>query len=118
MGIKILILQACLIAGESIGTPVAVGETVEVSKDDASYLAKSGRGLYVDKTDDPSKGLMTATPEDKKRAAEQGKAIAAAAEASRAASAPPNLPELLANAVAQGFALAMQQQAAAQKAAA
>ena len=104
MGQKLLILAACLIAGETVGQPAGVGETVEVSKDDASYLTRSGRAMYLDKADDPTKGLLTAAAEDKKRAAEQAKAAAAVAEASRAANTPMDMATVIANAVQAGVA--------------
>jgi hypothetical protein len=111
MGQKLLIMAACLIAGETIGIPVAVGDTVDVPKDDALYLVRAGRALYLDKADDPTKGLHTATAEDKQRAKDQAKAIAAAAEATAKANNPPDFAGMLAQAVAQGMAMAMAQQA-------
>lgn len=118
MGQKLLIMAACLIAGETIGTPVAVGDTVDVPKDDAAYLARSGRALYLDKSDDPTKGQFTATAEDKQRAKEQAKAIAAAAEATAKANTQPDFAAMLTQAVAQGMAqgMAMAQQQAKQAA--
>lgn len=109
---KLLILSACAIAGETIARHVAVGEQTEVAKDDARYLVDAGRALYLDKADDHNKGLSTATAADVKRAKEQAEAIAAQAEASRRANQPPDLAALLANAVAQGMAMAAQQAAA------
>lgn len=114
MGQRLLILAACMIAGEFIGTPAAVGDTVDVPKDEANYLTRAERAMYLDKADDPTKGLLTATAEDKARARDQAKAIASAAEAAAKASTPPDIGAMLANAVAQGVALALAQQAQAQ----
>lgn len=118
MGQKLLIMAACMIAGELIATPAAVGDTVDVPKEEANYLTRSGRALYLDKTDDPTKGLNTATAEDKARAKEQAKAYAAAAEASAKANGPVDIGAMLAQAVAQGVAQALAQQSAAGKASA
>lgn len=107
MAIKLLILQACLIAGEAVAEHAAVADTVEVTKEDADYLVRSGRALYLDKTNDPTKGLSTATKEDIDRARQQAKAIAASTEASAAANKPTDMAAIIANAVAQGVAAAL-----------
>ena len=97
MGIKIIIKEACLVAGENIGQPVAIGERVEVSKEDALYLARAGRSLYLEKGDDPSKGLMTATSAD--IAAIKLHAAAVEAEASARSAQPQSMAEIIASAV-------------------
>lgn len=104
MGIKVLILQACLIAGEDIGKAVAVGERPEVSKEDALYLARAGRALYLNKEDDPTKGLSTATDADVRAVKLQANAIADAADA---ASQPQNMASIIASAVQQGIEAGM-----------
>lgn len=78
MGIKIIIAEACSLNME---TAFAVGDKAEVVKDDAAVLVRAGRALYLDKTDDPSKGLQTASADDVKRIGEQAKALAAEAKA-------------------------------------
>lgn len=78
---KILIAEACTLAGEEFSTHADVGEEVSVSKDDAAALCRMGRAYYLDRDDDPSKGKFTATADDKKRVAGLAKAIKAEVEA-------------------------------------
>ena len=64
---KIMIIEACLVAGESVGEHAEPGEERDVTKDDASVLTRMGRAMYLDKSDDLTKGLLTASAEDKAR---------------------------------------------------
>lgn len=116
---KLLIAEACLVI--AIGTEAAVhadvGDLVDVSKDDASYLTRAGRAFYTSRDDDPTRGDLTASPEDKARIEKQAKAIAASQKAMTAATAPTDFASILRDAVAagvaQGAALVAQQQGAA-----
>lgn len=87
MGIKILIVEACSMGLEAYLEP---GDKPDVSKDDAAALVRSGRALYLDKADDPSKGLQTASADDVKRIADAAKARAAELKA-RAEQADPQV---------------------------
>jgi hypothetical protein len=62
MGIKLIITDACSIPTEDAGPQhTEPGTVVDVSKDDAATLTRIGRGLYISKADDPTKGLLTAS---------------------------------------------------------
>jgi hypothetical protein len=78
MGSKIIVLEACAIG---LGTHVEPGEKFEATREDAATLVRSGRAMYLDKADDPTKGLHTASADDVKRATDAGKARAAEAKA-------------------------------------
>lgn len=109
MGIKLLIAQACLIAGDEVGRHADVGETVEVAtKEEALLLTRAhGRAFYLDKADDPTKGTLTASPEDKDRIKREVKQLAAVAE-QRAAEAQMQSPGGMAAMVAAAVASAVQ----------
>lgn len=80
MGIKMLIKEACLVpaADQPTGQPAEVAETVEIdTKEDALMLARAGRAFYLDKSNDPTKGLLTATKEEIDQVKDHAKAIAA-----------------------------------------
>jgi hypothetical protein len=63
---KLLIKEACTLAGPERSTHADVGDEVELhSKDEALLLARMGRALYLERSDDPTKGSFTATAEDK-----------------------------------------------------
>lgn len=87
MGIKIIIAQACALATEDGPQHADVGDSHEVSKDDAHLLARMGRSFYLNRDDDPTKGLLTATKEDVDRIKREAKAIAADAQARAEAAA-------------------------------
>lgn len=87
MGIKILILEACFIAGEDGSVPAEVGDTPEVTKDEASLLTRIGRALYTERGDDHSKGLLTATDDVVKAAKKRAQVIKADREAAAKAAA-------------------------------
>lgn len=81
MGIKMLIKEACLVpaAGAPTGQPAEVAETVEIdTKEDALMLARAGRAYFLDKGNDPTKGLLTATKEEIDQVKDHAKAITAA----------------------------------------
>ncbi|MGL4576368.1 MAG: hypothetical protein ACRCV9_16410 [Burkholderiaceae bacterium] len=101
---EIVIKEACTVTGEAIAEHVAVGQTVEVSKDEATTLTRMGRALYLNKADDPSKGAFTASKEDVTALTKQGKAILAA-EATRA-SPPDSQASIIAAAVTAALAAA------------
>jgi hypothetical protein len=62
MGIKLIITEPCSLPTEDAGPQhTDPGTVVDVSKDDAATLTRIGRGLYISKADDPTKGLLTAT---------------------------------------------------------
>lgn len=77
MGIKILIAVACQIPGEQTASHADVGDTAEVPKDDALLLCRMGRAFYLDKSDDPTKGTLTAGKDEQDSIKRQAKAIAA-----------------------------------------
>lgn len=63
---KQIVIEPCLInlGDDRGGVDHAIGETIEVPKNLALQLAQTGRTLYVDRKDDPSKsGQHTATRE-------------------------------------------------------
>lgn len=100
---KLLILEACLIAGAEIATHADVGDTVEVTKDDAISLARMGRAMFLEKSDDPTKGLLTATGDDVKLVKRKATAIKEEREARDRAAAvqsPTGMAELIASTVA------------------
>jgi hypothetical protein len=74
---KMLIAEACQIAGEETSFHADVGAEVDVPKDEASSLARMGRAFYLSKEDDPTKGTLTATAEDKKNIKLKAEALAA-----------------------------------------
>lgn len=79
MGIKLLVLAACFVPSDAGPVAVEPGDTVDVSKDEASSLARMGRALYISREDDPTKGTLTATADDKARVAKKPAAKGAAA---------------------------------------
>jgi hypothetical protein len=103
---KLIILQACTVAGESVSTHADIGDEVDVPKDDAVLLCRMGRALFLDKAEDPSKGQMTATKEDVATARAQAKALVEAREQAAQAAAPDSLAKIIAEAVAKGVATA------------
>lgn len=109
MGIKLLIAQACIVSGDEVGHHVDVGDTIEVAtKEEALALTRAhGRAFYLDKADDPTKGTLTATAEDKDRIKREVKQIAAAA-AQRAVEAQVQTPSGMASMVAAAVAQAVQ----------
>lgn len=112
---KLLIIAACTIAGEAVSTHADVGEEVDVTKDEAGTLARMGRGLYLEKADDPTKGQLTATAEDKARVKKQVAAIKAereAREVANQAQSPAGLAGLIAATVAQAVQAALKPEGA------
>lgn len=107
MGIKLIIAVACAIAGEATAAHVAVGETVEVGKDDAYLLARNGRALYLDRAEDPTKGQFTATKDDLDRIKREAKGLAAS-QAERELAAQTSTPAGMAAMVAAQVAAAVQ----------
>jgi hypothetical protein len=62
MGIKLIITEPCSIPADDSGPQhIDPGTVVDVSKEDAVTLTRIGRGMYVSKADDPTKGLLTAS---------------------------------------------------------
>lgn len=88
---KVLITESCLInrGDDRGGVHCEVGEIAEnVPKDIAVDLARMGRVLFVDSTDDPTKGnTLTASKEMLKAAADMRSARAKAAKESQAPAA-------------------------------
>lgn len=78
---KLLITEACQIAGESVSQHADVGTEVDLPKDEAILLARMRRAMFLDKADDPSKGAMTASAEDKATVKKRATAIADARKA-------------------------------------
>ena len=113
MGIKLLIKEACLIlvAGATTAQPAEVGETVEVdTKDEALSLCRLGRSYFVDKANDPTKGLLTATAEEVASVKKLAKAIAAGREereAERAMLSPAGQAAFMAGEIAKAVAAAL-----------
>jgi hypothetical protein len=102
---KILILEACLIAtaGAEFASHADVGDIVDVPKDDAISLARMGRAMYLDKADDPTKGLLTASDSDRAQVKRRAAAIEKERqlrERTAAAQSPVGMAEMIAAAVA------------------
>ena len=117
---KLLIMVACTLAGAEVSSHADVGDEVEVVKDDASLLTRMGRALYLDKAEDHTKGLLTATAEDKARVKRMVKAIAderVQRDALAKAQSPAGQAEVIASAGAAAVANAMATAAATQAAA-
>jgi hypothetical protein len=118
---KLLIAQACLavLIGTEQAVHVDVGQTVDVSKDDANYLTRAGRAFYTTRDDDPTKGSLTANDDDKKRIAKQAAVVKAANEQAAAAQGPTDFASMLQAGIAAGIAQGMAaiQQATSAKAA-
>lgn len=107
MGIKLLIAAAIVIATADGPSHADVGDTVEVDgKDEALTLCRMGRSFYVDKTQDPTKGLLTATKEDADRIKREAAAIASErkARAAAASGVSPQVQALIDAAVAKALA--------------
>ena len=119
MGIKMLIKEACLVpaAGGPTGKPAEVAETVEIDgKDDALQLARSGRAYFLDKANDPTKGLLTATKEEVEQVRDHAKAIAASRkerEVERQMQSPAGQAAFMAGEIAKAVAAALGKPAAA-----
>ena len=113
---KIILLVACTIAGESLSRHGELAEVVDVPKDEAASLTRMDRARYIDKADDPTKGLLTATKDEITALQRQAKAVAAEREArelAAAASTPEALASLVAVNVAKAVAEALKAPAAA-----
>lgn len=84
---KQLIIEACIVnfGDDRGGVDQAVGDVVDVPKDAAIKLSATGRALYLDKKDDPTRdSRYTASKEMVKAAQELAAAKAkAAAEAGK-----------------------------------
>jgi hypothetical protein len=109
---KLLILEACAIAtlGAEVSSHADVGDVVDVPKDDAISLARMGRAMFLDKADDPTKGLLTATDVDRTQVKRRAAAIEkerAARAATAAAQSPTGMAEMIAAAVASAVAAAL-----------
>lgn len=73
---KVLIKESCVVDLGKGGVHAEAGEIVDVDKDQAQTLCITcNRGLYIDESEDPTKGDKTATKDDiaevKKAAAEK-----------------------------------------------
>ncbi len=101
---RVLILQACTVPGDEIARHADVNETVDVPKDDALTLARLGRARFVSRDDDPTKGDLTATADDKDLAKRTAAALRAEASAKATAPTVPGLAEQIAAAVAAALA--------------
>jgi hypothetical protein len=78
MAIKLLVATAFLLPTAESPVHAEVGETIEIdSKDDALQLARGGRAYFVDKLQDPTKGLLTAGKEETDSVKLHAKQIAA-----------------------------------------
>lgn len=117
MGIQLLIAEACTIAGPETSEHADVGQKVEIdSKDEALSLCRMGRAFYVDKAQDPTKGLHTASKEDADRIKKLAAQIVAEREeraANAAVTTPAGLAGLVAAQVAAAVAAALQPKPAA-----
>lgn len=111
MAIKLLIIAACALAGSEAATHADIGDQVELdSKDEAAALTRMGRALYLDKAQDPQKGLLTATKEDLESTKAQVKNIKAAREeraTEAAAASPAGMAAMVAAEVAKAVQAAM-----------
>lgn len=82
---KVLIIEPTIVnfGDDRGGVHQDPADTPDVSKDAARVLTLSGRALYLDKRDDPSRGaLYTASPEMTKAAQKMAAARAAEAQTS------------------------------------
>lgn len=81
---KQIVISACFInnGGDAGSQPYEEQDYADVGADAAIALARAGRTLYVSKSDDPTKGAYTATPEQVK-AADDKLAAAKAAKAAK-----------------------------------
>lgn len=74
---KQLVIETCAIRHnpDEMAAHHDQGDIVDVPKADAEFLARNGRTLYINKTDDPTKGgLLTASAEMIKAAKDMAKA--------------------------------------------
>ena len=107
---KLLIIEACTIAGVEVSEHADVGGEVDVHKDEAATLTRMGRALYLEKSDDPTKGSLTASAEDKANVKKRVAAIKAEREAREVAAqaqSPAGLAALVAASVAQAVQAAV-----------
>jgi len=109
---KILILEACLIAtaGAEIAAHADVNDVVDVPKDDAVSLARMGRAMFLDKADDPTKGLLTASDTDRAQVKRRAAAIEkerTARDRAAALQSPTGMAELIAATVASAVQAAL-----------
>lgn len=80
MGIKILIIVACQVLASEGTRHADVAETVDTTKDEATALVRAGRALYLERSDDPTKGAHTASKDDVEATKRHAKQIAAERE--------------------------------------
>jgi hypothetical protein len=108
---KIIIREACTVPGDEEGRTrhADVNETADVPKEDAVLLCRMGRAYFADKSDDPTKGTLTATSEDKDSLKKQAAALVrerSAREDQAAAQTPVGMATLVAVEVAKAIAAA------------
>lgn len=117
---KLLIAEACLVilVGTENTVHADVGQTVDVSKDDALYLTRAGRALYLSRDDDPTKGTLTAQEDDKRRVSKTAAAVKEAQSQAAAAQQPTDFAAMLSAGIAEGIAKGMAAIQAAQSGAA
>lgn len=108
---KIIIREACAVPGEEEGRTrhADVNDIADVPKEDAQLLCRMGRAYFLDKGDDPTKGTLTASGEDKASLKKQAEALAADRrnrEQMAAAQTPVGMAALVAVEVAKAMAAA------------
>ncbi len=108
---KLLIIEPCTIAGNDLSRHADVGDEVDVhGKEEALMLARMGRARYLDRSDDPTQGRLTAVAEDRAVVKKRVAAIRAEREArdlAAQAQSPAGLAGLVAQAVAQAVQAAL-----------
>jgi hypothetical protein len=104
---KLLIKEACLLAGPVQSTHCDVGDVVDChNKDEALLLARLGRAQYLDRADDPTRGQLTATDADRAQVKQRAAALKIEREARELAAqaqSPGGLATVIAQAVAQSL---------------
>lgn len=106
---KVIIAQPCVIVPPGAAAQHAdIGETHDLDKNDAHFLARLGRAFYLERDADPTKGALTATAEDKTRikrlAAEAAAESAARARGAGGPLTPSQVETMIAEAVADAMA--------------
>jgi hypothetical protein len=106
---KLLIAEACLVilVGTETTVHADVGQTVDVSKDDANYLTRAGRAFYTSRDDDPTKGKLTANDEDRKRITKVAASLKESQAQAQSAQQPTDFASMLQAGIAQGLAEGM-----------
>ncbi len=78
---KLLMIQKCAVPTVDGPAHIAANTLVDIDTDSARALVQTGRALYIDPKDDPSRAKVSVAPEARVEAVRKGAKAAAKSEA-------------------------------------